>query len=202
MHLVGLGQGELLIHSPTWIDENTLHHIEHLGTPRVLFAPNHYHHLHLARYRERFPGAVVTASRQAMLRLARKDHLGICPVNDLALPPGMKWIEPEGLRTGEVWISLRNAQGATWIVCDAFFNHVGPLRIGVESMFLRCTRAVPGLCLGDSFKVLAIADKARYRRCLDRLLEEERPTRIIFSHGDALEVETLDRLRCCVHERL
>jgi hypothetical protein len=186
MHVVALGGGDLLIHSPTWIDEATFTRIEQLGKPRILFAPNHYHHLSLRRYRERFPKAEAVATPSAIPRLRSLGHDGLASTADVALPRSMRWVLPEGTKTGEGWIAIDGKDGPSWIVCDAFFNETTPVR-GLEGAFLRLAKISPGLCVGATFKLLGIADKARYKAWVVEALEREQPDRIVFSHGDAIE---------------
>ena len=69
MVLVRLPGGGLLVHSPTWVGPATFAKVEAFGEPRVLFAPNHFHHMFLARFRERWPGARAVAGGVALGRL-------------------------------------------------------------------------------------------------------------------------------------
>ena len=124
MFLVPLGGGALLVHSPTWLGAKTFDAVEAHGRPSILVAPNHYHHLSLGRYRERYPEAVAVASPQALPRLISKGHRGVEPVEAVAgrLPEGFRILIPDGLKTGEVFLSLPGPDGRTWVVTDAFFN--------------------------------------------------------------------------------
>ena len=45
MHVVPLRDGSTLVHSPTWVGDDTFERIDTFGPPGVLFAPNHFHHL-------------------------------------------------------------------------------------------------------------------------------------------------------------
>ncbi len=183
MHVVDLGGGETLVHSPTWIDDATLAEVRALGAPKYLFAPNHYHWLSLPRYREAFPGAVAVASRTARKRLAAKGNEGLRSVDEAELPSGMRWLVPEGTKSGEAWLSIDGEGGPTWLVCDGFFHETAKVR-GVEGMVLRWAKITPGLCLGDTFKRVCLADRAKYMAWVLDALDRERPRRVLFSHGD------------------
>jgi hypothetical protein len=185
MHVVDIGGGGLLIHSPTWIDDETLTRIEKLGVPRILFAPNHFHHQSLRRYRERFPEATAVATAQAIPRLRSQGHEGLRSTDDVPLPDAMRWVVPEGTKTGEGWIAIDGPTGPAWIVCDAFFNETTPVH-GLEGAILRLAKISPGLCIGATFKLLGIGDKARYRAWVVDALERDKPERILFSHGDPI----------------
>lgn len=204
MMVVSLPDGGTLVHSPTWLGDGTFEAIEKIGTPRVLFAPNHYHHLSLVRYRERFPEALATAADAALPRLRKKGHAGLVSLADTAklLPHGARYLVPSGLRNGEAWLSLPAKDGRAWLVCDAFFHVTGKVR-GPVGWALRATATVGGLRLGETFRWLAIADRRVYRDwALCRLAEEE-PSVLVVSHGDPLVDHNLaDRLASVMHARL
>ena len=95
MFAIPLPDGGVLIHSPTWLgDDSTFSRIEAVGTPRVLFAPNHFHHLSLARFRDRYPQALAVATWTALTRLQAKGHEGLSDVTAAAplLPAGARFV--------------------------------------------------------------------------------------------------------------
>src|SRR5215470_6123036 len=114
MFVVPLRDGGTLIYSPTWLgDDTTFARVETLGTPRVLLAPNHFHHLSLARFRARYPEAVAVAAKSALPRLEAKGHRGLRDVMEVEglLASGSRVLCPEGLRCGETWLSLADERG-------------------------------------------------------------------------------------------
>jgi hypothetical protein len=202
MTLVPLGDGGLLVYSPTWLGRDTFEQVEAIGTPRVLLAPNHYHHMSLTRFRERYPDAVAVASKQAMPRLERKGHVGVAHVGSVSLPDGVRFIECPHTRAGEVWVSHPSAEGRGWIVGDAFF-HVNERIAGVLGAVLRLTHTTPGLCIGQTFRWIGLSDESRYRHWLLERLDDERPRAMQFSHGTPIEDDDLyTRLRALSERRL
>jgi hypothetical protein len=206
MFAIPLPDGGALIHSPTWLgDDRTFARIEAVGTPRVLFAPNHFHHLSLARFRARYPQALAVATRTAMARLNAKGHRGLSELAAAAplLPPGAHFLSCEGLRSGEAWLSLVGDRGQrTLLVGDAFF-HVGRPVTGFAGFFLRRLGTLPGLRIGDTFRWLAVRDRAAYRRWVRDVLSREAPRRLAVSHGEILEADNLvDRLVTLADQRL
>jgi hypothetical protein len=191
MTVVRLRDGGLLVHSPTWLGEGTFETVDELGPVRVLFAPNHFHHLSLTRFAVRYPSALTIATSVAIPRLTSKGHDGLVAVSEAAsmLPHGAHFLECAGTRAGEGWISLESDR-RTWIVCDAFF-HVTRHVTGAAGIFLRVTRAWPGLSLGETFRWFALRDAPSYRAWALEMLERERPKRMLFSHGEAVEREDL-----------
>jgi|SRR5579883_2991670 len=189
MILVTLPGGGVLVHSPTWIDDATFASVEAVGTPRVLFAPNHFHHLSLRRFHERWPEARVVAGAVAIPRLQKLGHAAVTHVDAVTdlLPAGARWLEAEGTRAGETLLSLPRddggAAGRTWIACDAFF-HVERRVTGLAGVALRALKTTPGLAIGQTFNWVALRDRAAYRAWVLAALERERPTELWMSHGD------------------
>lgn len=192
----GVEPDGLIVHSPTFIDDATFAALEALGPVRALVCPNHFHWLSVPRYRERFPAARVVADAGAVPRLTGK--LGYAP----EAAAWAAWRSPAGLKNGEGWLSLPGEGGPTWIVSDAFFNVTRPVR-GAMGLALRLTQTVPELAIGRTFRWLAIADKAAYRAWVLARLAEERPRRVLVSHGEPIEGADVEaRLRAVVEMRL
>lgn len=187
MILVPLPSGGVLVHSPTWIDDSTFSTVEAVGTPRILFAPNHFHHLSLRRFHDRWPDARVVAGSVAIPRLKKKGHDSIEDVNTVIdmLPPGSRWLECAGTRAGETILSLPRDDGRTWIVCDAFFNVSRPVT-GAAGVVLRALDTTPGLAIGQTFNWVALRDRPTYREWALAALDRERPTELWMSHGDTI----------------
>jgi hypothetical protein len=194
MSLVRLPSGGVLVHSPTFGDDGTFARIEQVGRPEVLFAPNHFHHLSLPKFRARYPDARAVCSDGARPRLTRKGHTGLGGLGDVRLAQGGQWIELPQAKNGEAWISLAGDGGPTWVVCDGFFNMAGAqVPPGLIGFLLRRLDVVPGLKLGRTFKWL-LRDKRAYRAWLLDKLRSERPRRVVFSHGDPLVEDATERL--------
>jgi hypothetical protein len=204
MYLVSLGNGELLVHSPTWLGEGTFEKVEAVGTPRILWAPNHFHHLSLGRYRERYPEAVAVACQGALTRLGSQGHQGLADLETVRgqLPSGAHWLVPPGTKSGEAWLSLPGESGRTWLVCDSFFNVERPVR-GLLGVVMRLLGVVPGLRISKTFALLALRDRRVYAQWVLEALEREKPTRLLVSHGEPVErVDLAGHLAQLVRERL
>jgi glyoxylase-like metal-dependent hydrolase (beta-lactamase superfamily II) len=75
MNVVRVGDGALLIHSPTPVDDSLAAEIAALGPVAFIVAPNCFHHLHVTPFLARFPGAKVygapgLANKRTDLKLA------------------------------------------------------------------------------------------------------------------------------------
>ncbi len=192
MQLVRLAGGGVLVHSPTWLGEGTFERVSAIGEPRVLFAPNHFHHLSLQRFRDRWPAAVVVASEAALPRLRDEGHRGLAELESASglLPPGASWLRCEGTRSGEAWLSLARGAGRAWIVCDAFFHVTRPLS-GVTGLALRALAVAPGLRVSRTFRWLALRDRAAYRAWALAAIAREAPSELHVSHGERLAAPDL-----------
>jgi hypothetical protein len=62
MSVVRLRDGGLFLHSPVALDAELRAALVGLGAPRAAVAPNRFHHLYIAAYREAFPGIQLFAA--------------------------------------------------------------------------------------------------------------------------------------------
>lgn len=188
MVVVQLPNRGLLIHSPIKGGDAAYRAVDELGTPVLLVAPNNFHHLSLPAYREHYPNAVAAASSHAIPRLVRKGHLALKPLEETQsmLPPGAHWLFPPGTRTGEAFLSFESGGVRTWVVCDAWFNTQGPYS-KLMGALIRLLQVGPGFQISHTYRWLALKDVAAYRDWTLRTIEAEKPNRVVFSHGPAIE---------------
>ncbi len=203
MHLVPLPEG-VMVYSPARVGAAKAEGVESAGAPRVIVAPNHFHHLALSHFRTKYPEALAVCSDGARPRLEAKGHAGLSPLEAAAerLGDAVSILPCPGLKTGETWVSVRDGAETTLLVCDAFFNAPGPMR-GAMGWVLRATRTAPGLRVGRTFRWLAVADRDRYVGWLRETLAAVKPTRVLFAHGAPLEgADVPERLLEATYEGL
>lgn len=204
MHLVPLEGSGLLVYSPTWLGDETFARVERHGEPTLLVAPNHFHHLSLRRFRDRYPKAVVCAHERALARLEAKGHPGVAGPGAAAplLPSSVSLVPCEGTKSGEIWVSADEGGVRTLVVGDAFFN-VERETSGVMGLALRLLHTAPGLSVGSTWRWLQLSDRARYVDWATRLLTELAPTRLCVCHGeDALGDDLAGKLVDLIRRRL
>lgn len=204
MYVIPLRDGRTLVHSPTWVGDDTFERIDALGQPGVLFAPNHFHHTGLSRFRARYPEALVVAGEGALPRLRAKGHQGLHELAEAEplLPEGARLLRCTGVRTGEAWLSCLDEGRRTLLISDAFFNVAAPVT-GIAGFMLRWMQAAPGLRLGATFIWLGVRDRSAYVGWVRETLAREAPARIAFSHGELLEGGDLsERLTDLIERRL
>jgi hypothetical protein len=204
MTLVRLPGGGVLVHSPTWLGDETWARVAAIGEPRVLFAPNHFHHVGLQRFRARFPRAIAVATAGATPRLRGKGHDGLQGLSETIqlLPSGARWLECEGTKNGEAWLSLPGAAGRIWIVCDAFF-HMTRAVTGAMGLGLRALGVGMGLRVSRSFRWVGVASRPTYCRWALAAIDREQPRTIFGSHGEPLTAADLpERLADAIRRAL
>jgi hypothetical protein len=181
MFAVRLESGDLFLHNPTWVGEGTFERIDRLGRVRYLFTPNHFHNVHLRRFSERYPDAVVLAGARAIPRLAR---LGIRGVRAVEAEDGLaplRVLSCAGTRNGETWLSLPREAAPALFVGDAFFNVTRRVS-GLMGFLLRLLRVAPGLRASLTFRWLV--RKKTYREWALATLSAEKPALLLPAHGE------------------
>ena len=190
-----LNDGSILVYSPVPSPEgDCLKQLAQFGTVKFLLAPNYFHNLGLRPFLEHFPGSQVVASRQAISRLKKVTGVTAAPTAVIAdkLPTGVSVIEPEGLKTGEIWLTANLKLGCAWILCDAFFN-INKVPTTPFGFSLRLGGTAPGLRVSRVFRLIGIKDKSVYRKWLADRAGIDQPKLIIPSHGEILELADLSR---------
>ena len=119
---IRLRTGGLCLFSPVQgLGERALATLAELGPVEILLAPNHYHNKGLKEYAKAFPRSLVCAPDSAVPRLEKVTGLRFEGLRKLSsrLPGNMKLVAPDGLKTGEVWISARGTVvskfGSSWM---------------------------------------------------------------------------------------
>ena len=81
--------------------------LEEIGEVTFLLAPNHYHNKALAEHAAAFPKAKLCATRAATPRLKKQTNLSFIDLARVTakLSRGYSFVEPVGLKTGEVWFA-------------------------------------------------------------------------------------------------
>jgi hypothetical protein len=202
---LGLRDGGAVVYNPTRLLPPTAHEaILAVGRPQILLAPNHYHHLGLSEFTERYPGCVAVCTDAARPRLSRQTPVPLLGLDRLVarLPPGAELVEPPGTRLGEVWLTVDGQDGPVWIVCDAFFNVPRHPR-GPTGLFTRLFGLSAGLRIGTTWKFIGLRDRARYAEWVLARLHASPPSVLVPAHGAPVAGPDLGaRLIALVESRL
>ncbi len=170
-----LSDGSLCLYSPVLgLGEEAMASLTALGEVSYLLAPNHYHHKGLNEYAEAFPKAKLICSNQAQPRLEKQTSLTFDRLEELEplLPHGCNIVQPDGLKTGEVWVVIESEQEHLWIVCDSFKGPSGKVGHIAETVEMLGT-----------FPSYGIKDRKLYAAWLKVYVSVNEPTMIICCHG-------------------
>ncbi len=164
---------------------------QHDSARRVdLLLPNHWHHLGLPCWRERYPEGKNWCSAKARKRLKKlypettfevlEDRQTVSDERFLVrLPPGH--------RGGDVWL----CQKELWVVCDSFLNYARLSNQPVARFLQKALGAAPGLKMSAVVRHYILNDRANFRRWLEQELNENPPLTLLPSHGEVFRGSTL-----------
>ena len=178
-----LRNGSLCLYSPVQgLGEGAKSSLTALGEVAYLLAPNHYHHKGLNEYAQAFPEATIVCSKLAHPRLIKQTGLTFDVLDRLEslLPNGCTIAQPDGLKTGEVWLVVKTEQERVWIVCDSFkgpSGKVGDVAQTVEML--------------GTFPTYGIRDRDVYSAWIESRSAADDPTMVIPCHGSMVRCEHL-----------
>jgi len=194
--VIRLSSGELLVHSPSPIDEGLLDRIHDIGPVAHLIAPGSYHYFHVAAWQDAFPEAMVW----------------ICPGVERKQPDlEFDWFLSDSAPdawAGEIdqvlvrgnrliWeVVFLDRPSKTLIVTDLLEN-IGEKSGAVDWQLKLWWKAV--FHMWDNPKPapeyqMGWKDRRAAKRCLERILEWDFD-RIVLSHGENIESDAKAVLR-------
>lgn len=154
-----------------------------LGELSAMLAPNHYHNRGLKGYADAFPNTSLVCSKGAEARLKKITGLEFNPIETLKsqLAENQRILEPEGLKTGEVWVEVRTPSEIAWIVTDAFTAKLHP----------------PGVCaeaprMLGTFPRYGVKHASVFKDWVSTQLSAARPTILLSCHGSPVKAPDLD----------
>lgn len=179
-----LRDGSLCLYSPVaGLEASAGDSLARLGGVSMILAPNHYHNKGLTGHADAFPNASLICSKDAEPRLKKITGLAFDPIDTLKsqLADNQRLLEPEGLKTGEVWVETRTQSETAWIVTDAFSAKLHSPGVCAEA---------PGM-LG-TFPRYGVKDASVYRDWVNTQLSADRPSILLSCHGSPVNSPDLD----------
>lgn len=178
-----LSNGELCVYSPLrGLSEAEFKSLDAIGNVSFLLAPNHYHHRGVADHVQRYPNAQIVCSLKAKPRLDKQTGLKFDGLDALIkhLPKEIEILEPEGLKTGEIWLNIKDKNSPAWVVCDAFSTN-SPNANGFAKQ--------PDM-LG-TFPKYGVRDQSVYVPWVRKQLSRTAPSILIPCHGAPVQTSDL-----------
>ncbi len=189
MAVVGLGDGDLLVISPgVPRDERAWEQLAAWGKPRFLLAPNHFHHMGIPAWVQRFPDVTVVAAARALPRLHKQlpgHRLADLSALQAVLPDHVRVFGPPMAKQGETWVAVTTSAGVAWFVTDALVNEAR-LPKGALGLLMRLVGFRTGLMTNPFFKRFFLANRAAYKAWMKAELERDQPTLFVPSHGQVV----------------
>jgi len=181
---VTLQGGNVCVFNPVaGLEQKSLASLNDIGPVTHIIAPNHYHNKALNEYAEAFSTAKLCATQKAIPRLQKISGLVIDSYQEIisALPKHMQFIEPPGLKTGELWMRSKVKQSVCWFVVDAL--------VGAK-MTARSQHSNTVSIMG-TFPKYGIEDAIKYYKWLRVQVKADQPTQVIPCHGSIAQSATL-----------
>src|SRR5262245_44398707 len=184
--LFRLGDGSLMVVSPTPHLPGAAREISALGPVSAIVEPNTLHHLGLPGARAAFPAARAFGPPGLGKKIA-----GQPPVEPLADAPGVPWagavelISVEGMPRLEETVLFHRASRPLWVT-DLVFNVQSSEHLPTR-LFMRLNRAYGRLAHSRLARSM-VRDGRALRRTVDRLVALD-PARVLPAHGDPVEAD-------------
>jgi hypothetical protein len=196
MTVVRLSDGGLWLHSPIEMDDEVAGFIKDLGGQvAALVAPNKFHHLFVADWRQAYPAAVVLAETHLMKKVP--GLADAVEITDAAPELYSGDIEQQVIRGNRMFEEavFFHKPSKTLILTDLMINLPIEHLSGMAKLFLRFEGVVyPNGGIPRLYRWLT-TNRSNIRQAAERMLDWA-PDRIVFSHGEIFEegaVEVLQR---------
>lgn len=191
MVVVRLRSGELLLWSPTELEDELRAQLEDLGPVRHLVSPNRIHYAHIAAWKQAYPEATAWASPGVRERAASQ-RIDVSFDADLGDEPESEWREDldqlifRGSCFMEEVIFFHRAS-RTVILADLIENFEPEKVGGAFSLLARLAGAVdPDGKAPLDLRLTFLGRKDRARSSLQRMLAWQ-PEKVIMAHGRIYE---------------
>lgn len=154
-----------------------------IGEVKVLLAPNHYHNKGINEYVVAFPDAVLCGPEASIPRLQKVTGQNLSGLNRVIplLRDTMEILQPEGLKTGEVWVRIDQEATISWLVVDAF-SGPKPNASGAPSASPEMLKTFPNFGVGD---------KTAYVNWVSAQVRADQPHRLGPCHGSIIQAPDL-----------
>ena len=184
--------GGLLVASPPCqVADEVFDAIAARGPVRALVATNAFHTLGLARWKARFPEAVVFAPQQSVPRVAKVSAVAdIRPLGEAAALIGERvtLVDLPYFKTGEALIKIRTADGLIWYVADLILNLRRLPSHPLFAVLFKLSGSAPGLRLNRIAPLFMVRDRPALRQWLAAEVRWDKPRWLVPAHGDTVDL--------------
>ena len=183
MHIIRLADGRLLFHNAIPVPDDTLAEIAKLGQPTYLFVPSPFHCIDAQGFADKLKLKVlcpagVRSEVESRVRIEGDERT-------LPADPTLRFEVIPGTRFGEGVLRVQSGPRLNLVVCDLFLNV--PNLPGFWGWVWKLLGFTPGPVIGPAWLKRAIGDRAALRGYLEELAKDTSLSRIVVSHGPAIE---------------
>jgi hypothetical protein len=186
--------GLAIISPPCNSPEGSFAQIEKIGPVRAIVAPNAFHNLGLASWKERFPDAALFAPAQSIPRVEKKSGVaGVKPLAD-AKKGDLELVDMPHYKTGEVLVRFNEKKEHVWYLTDVVMNMAELPNSFPFKYIFKWTGSAPGLRPNGIASRFMMKDRHAVYRWMRSEVEKKSPTVLIPCHGRAVEENAGERL--------
>lgn len=188
---VGVEGGLIVISPPCGAGDAVFDELARHGTVRGLVAPNAFHHMGMALWRQRFPQATVFAPSQAVERLKRQTgQADFRPLGETAslTGPSVSLTEMPHCKTGEALVRITTPKGRVWYITDVVLNMPTLPAHPIAKWLFKLSGSAPGLKFNNLAGLVMVKDKKALKHWLAGQIGIAAPNWFIPGHGDALKL--------------
>lgn len=165
--------------------------VEAWGKPAFLIVPSGYHRLDIHAFKARYPGMKLLAPAAIAARVGQVAAVD----GDLALVPADDAVRVEaleGTKIGEPVLIVRTGERHSVMLGDAMMNLAHGK--GGEGFVFKLLGTTGGPKVPPIAKLFLMSDRARFRAGLERIAALPGLARVMPSHGEGVDAETLKKV--------
>jgi hypothetical protein len=192
MTVVRLADGDILIHSPMALRDESMAQIEALGPVAYILVPNGWHRLDAPNFKKRYPDAKLLCPIGSQKRVSEVVEVDGTyqdfPGDDTV---SLRYLD--GVKKVEGVLLVTDGDQSTLVFNDCLFNV--PHGKGFGGLMIRLMGSSGGPKITRVMRMMAIKDKKALRTQLEELADTRGLRRLIPGHGDVIEEGAADTLR-------
>lgn len=166
------------------------------GTVSALIAPNGFHHMGQEAWRKRFPEAKSYAPATAIARLAKKSPgVPYSPLAELVLPPGIRILEPEGMKSPDLFLAATSGADTVWFTGDLLSNTTPEDLSAIPRFIFGLFGGNAGYRLNGVPAMVYLKDKTAFKASVKAAIEAQPATVVYPAHGDAVTADVMGQTR-------
>lgn len=174
------------------------------GGVHALLAPNAYHYLGQAAWRQRFPTASSWAPSGALDRIAKKTNgARFGHAEDLAreLPANIALIFPEGQKSPDTLLRITSQTGdVVWWLGDLFSNTTPADQIWPLRLLSRLAGSGPGFRRNARPELVYVQHRGAWLSSIRSAITAHPPSVVVPAHGDPIQADAAARMAAIVDD--